>query len=351
MEFFFDHTPEARPDGGYDAAVVIDADTTVDPWILNAFSRTLAEGKDWVQCYYTVYNPDASWRTRLMTYAFSLINGVWLIGQERLGLGASLKGNGMCLSLRGLARFPWRASGLAEDAEFSWMLRISGERIYFLPGASVHAEMLVRGGPPAVGQRCRWEAGRRALRSRFLGPLLRSRKMSLYQKLMNLIELFFPSLVFLTLILVATACVHVGAWLDLRLLPLSRLLLPVHGAMVLTLACYVLSPVFIMGLPVRFFACLAVLPYYAVWKLFITLGRSPREWVRTQREPRPQPAGVGDILGHARAISGPGSCTGNDRPAIEAACLAHLPVVSSHEPTVEQHHHHDRPSGSRLPGG
>ena len=40
----------------------------------------LARGMDWIQGYYTVRNPDASWRTRLMTYAFSLANGVWMLG-------------------------------------------------------------------------------------------------------------------------------------------------------------------------------------------------------------------------------------------------------------------------------
>ena len=143
---------------------MIDADTIVDPGILTAFAAALGEGKDWVQCYYTVRNPDASWRTRMMTYAFSLFNGVWLLGQDRLGLAVGLKGNGMCFSTRGLGRFPWRAYGLTEDLEFSWMLRIAGERTHFLPGTRVCGTMLSRGGSAATAQRLRWEAGRKATR-------------------------------------------------------------------------------------------------------------------------------------------------------------------------------------------
>ena len=109
LEYFFEQRPGLA--GETDAVVVIDADTIVDPGILTAFAAALAEGKDWVQCYYTVRNPDASWRTRMMTYAFSLFNGVWLLGQDRMGLGVGLKGNGMCFSTRGLARFPWRHTG------------------------------------------------------------------------------------------------------------------------------------------------------------------------------------------------------------------------------------------------
>jgi cellulose synthase/poly-beta-1,6-N-acetylglucosamine synthase-like glycosyltransferase len=114
-----------------DAVVVIDADTVVDAEILRAFARSLTAGVEWVQGYLTVRNPDLSWRTRLMTHAFSLINGVWLSGLEGLGLSVSLRGNGMCLATCALERCPWEAHGLAEDIEFSWVLRTAGERVVF----------------------------------------------------------------------------------------------------------------------------------------------------------------------------------------------------------------------------
>jgi len=162
LEYFFEHRSSTV--SSVDAVVLIDADTVVDPGILCAFAATWAEGKDWVQCYYTIRNPDASWRTRMMTYAFSLFNGVWLLGQDQLGLSVGLKGNGMCFSSRGLTRFPWRAHGLTEDLEFSWMLRVAGERIHFLPGTRVCAAMPTQGGAAAMVQRRRWESGRKALR-------------------------------------------------------------------------------------------------------------------------------------------------------------------------------------------
>ena len=43
--------------------------------------------------------------TRLLTYAFSLYNGVMPLGQCGMGSSASFKGNGMCLSTRGLHGF------------------------------------------------------------------------------------------------------------------------------------------------------------------------------------------------------------------------------------------------------
>ena len=290
LEYFFEQRPGLAD--ATDAVVVIDADTIVDPGILTAFTAALGEGKDWVQCYYTVRNPDASWRTRMMTYAFSLFNGVWLLGQNRLGLAVGLKGNGMCFSTRGLARFPWRAYGLTEDLEFSWMLRIAGERTHFLPETRVCGTMLSRGGSAATAQRLRWEAGRKAQRGLFLGPLLRSRQIGPLMKLMYLIDLVFPPLVSLLLGLLVVVSLDLGAVLDPRFLASSPwLLAPIHGLMAVVLACYALSPLFALDLPVRYLASLVALPYYAVWKLLASRGK-PTAWVRTPREPVP-----GDAIG------------------------------------------------------
>ena len=89
-----------------DAIVIVDADSTVSPDLLRVFARGLDAGHEWIQCYDCVRNADESWRTRLMAYAFSLINGVTLLGQSCLGLSAALRGNGMCLSTRGLDAGP-----------------------------------------------------------------------------------------------------------------------------------------------------------------------------------------------------------------------------------------------------
>src|SRR5262249_40988806 len=147
---------------------VIDADTMVAPNLLSAFASHLARGYDWVQAFDTVANTGASWRTRLMTYSFSLINGVLLRGQAALGLSAALRRNGMCFSTRGLGRFPWRSYGLVEDIEYSWLIRIQGEKVGFASETAVYATMLAHGGKAAVSQRHRWESGRRDLKRRML---------------------------------------------------------------------------------------------------------------------------------------------------------------------------------------
>ncbi len=127
IEYLVDSLARSGELASLDALVIIDADTIIDAKLLRHFDQGLRAGHDWIQCYYTVANPDQSWRTRILTYAFSLYNGVLPLGQDTLGSSAGFKGNGMCFSTRGLARQPWRSYGLVEDMEFSWTLRLAGE--------------------------------------------------------------------------------------------------------------------------------------------------------------------------------------------------------------------------------
>lgn len=284
LRHYFERPEADRPGGPFDAAVIVDADTLVDAHLLRSFAEELARGRDWLQCYYTVSNPSASWRTELLTVAFALANGVWPQGMDRLGLGATLKGNGMCFSRRGLDRVPFRAAGLVEDLEFSWTLRVAGERVAFVGGARVYGEMVSRGGEAAAGQRRRWEAGRRALRGRFLGPILGSPALGIWRKGMYAVELASPPLVELAAGLLAAALVHPLALWRLELAGWSRALAIPHGLMGLTLLAYGLSPLAAVGLPARYLGSLSHVPRYAAWKLAAAWGRAPREWVRTRRE-------------------------------------------------------------------
>ncbi len=142
IKFLIDRLQESGQFAQLDAIVVIDADTTVSTDLLLAFAGSIEAGQDWIQCFYSVANPDTSWRTRLMAYAFCLFNGVTPLGQSVLGLSAGFKGNGMCFATRSLQRVPWRSFGLVEDMEYSWNVRIAGGKIAFLPEVRVLGVML-----------------------------------------------------------------------------------------------------------------------------------------------------------------------------------------------------------------
>ena len=283
LEYFFDQLESKGQGGTYDAVVVIDADTVVAPDLLSRFDEALAQGADWIQSYYSVSNPDRSWRTRLLTYAFSLFNGVWLLGQDLLGLSVGFRGNGMCFSAKGLARVPWKAYGLVEDQEFSWMLRVAGERVRFIADTGVFGEMVSRG-KAAVSQRRRWEQGRNALVGRFFRPIITSSRLSYFSKALALIDLTFPPMMRLATLLLMAVSIHPLASIFSGLERTSVNLVPVHLVMALTFVAYALSPFLSIGLPWKYLKSLSAVPYYVAWKFFATFRARTGSWVRTQRE-------------------------------------------------------------------
>ncbi len=296
LDHLFNIVPAEVALADHDAVVVIDADSVPDPGALTAFAAAMAEGGQWLQGYNTVANPGDSRRTRLLTYAFSLINGVWLLGQQGLGMGVALRGNGMCFATGAMARVPWEAYGLAEDAEFSWMLRTRGERARFVPGAVVRSVMLARSGPAAAAQRSRWEWGRRALRGQFLAPLLRSPRLGPRLKALYLVDLLCPPTVTLLLLWGLALAPHLGAAHDARLASLSRGLLPAHALMAAALGLYAVSPMLVLGLPARYLLCLMDLPFYAGWKAAVARGGKPAGWTRTPREHRRVISGLAGVV-------------------------------------------------------
>ena len=287
IEYLIEHLRSSGEFDTLDAVVVVDADTTVDPELLHVFARELASGQDWVQSYDCVGNPHQSWRTRLITYAFSLINGVTLLGLNALGLSAGLRGNGMCLSIRGLRRVPWNSHGLTEDLEYSWSVRIAGGHIVFARDAVVYATMLGQGGSALTNQRRRWESGRRELRWKALVPLLRTPHLGWFAKAVSLIELTMPTAVGLISIYSLLSLLAIACLTDILgrgssvLMGLVGLL---HSVATLGLAVHLVSP-FLSGLlPWRFSLSLVHFPRFALWKLMISLKGRPHEWARTPRE-------------------------------------------------------------------
>jgi hypothetical protein len=273
--------------------------------LLKVISRYLERGHDWVQVFDTVANFDESWRTRLLAYAFALINGVLLLGQSALGLSAGLRGNGMCFSIRGLGRFPWKSFGLVEDLEYSWSLRIAGEKIAFAPEASVRATMLTQGGRAATAQRKRWESGRRELKSRMLGPLLLSRHIGLIPKVAAVLELMMPTLVvlcflLLTSVLLATGFVVTNSAWSRNWVFLTLLVVDAVG--LCGWVCYGALPFFLFSLRWNVLASLIHLPAYALWKLSMAFHDRPIRWIRTERTP-----GISPL-----ASPTPARCTSNN---------------------------------------
>jgi 1,2-diacylglycerol 3-beta-glucosyltransferase len=287
IEFLIDSLTRSGEIASLDAVVVIDADTTIDRELLRRFDEGLRVDRDWIQCYYTVANPDQSWRTRLLTYAFSLYNGVLLLGTEALGSSAGFKGNGMCFSTRGLRRRPWTCYGLVEDMEYSWTLRVAGEKIAFDRRACVYGAMVGSGGKAAASQRLRWEFGRSQIRRKYLPRLLASNHIGWWDKLVSCCELLLPPMTYLAIIYVtlvvldALAVALIGASSS----GVVPWLLAAAALMTAALVVYGVSPFLALRLPWRYARSVALFPLYMAWKLVVSRAGPPEVWVRTAREP------------------------------------------------------------------
>ncbi len=269
-----------------DAIVIIDADTTVDAGLLKAFDRRLQIGQDWLQAYYQVSNSRDSWRTQLMHLGFAHFNGLWLLGQDTLGLGSALRGNGMAFSWQGLERCPWQAYGLAEDLEFSWHLRMNGERVFFVPEVKVYGEMIDNNPAAVASQRLRWEHGRKQLRKTF-GPQVLKKNWSLSRRFMYWSDLHMPPMAGFVMRLLLTLVSAIAFYQT----DSTELMEGIQGislglaiGQILNLGIYLLMPFIVMDVPRSYLKLFFIAPVYAFWKAGLLLKRAPSTWVRTERK-------------------------------------------------------------------
>jgi hypothetical protein len=56
--------------------------------------------------------------------------------------------------------------------------------------------------------------------------------------------------------------------------------------MTLALVAYAISPFLAMRLPLKYGSSILAFPFYLGWKLLISIGGRPQQWVRTMREPQ-----------------------------------------------------------------
>lgn len=267
----------------YDAYVVLDADSVVEPDFLRALARGLATGAPALQASNAVLNVAESPSTALRWLALTLVNHVRPLGRNRLGGSSTLTGNGMCLTHGLLKRHPWRAFGLAEDYQYYLSLVADGERALYVPDARVRSTMPTTF-QQMQSQDIRWESlgpgqsgWQRLVARRLLTSGLREHD---WVRLDALAELVTPPLSFL-----ASACavVLVVALVLRAPLQIAVALLTLAGLLV-----YVGSAFYLLRPPLAVYNALLHAPRFAARKLWVyfVLRRSAKHtstWVRTSR--------------------------------------------------------------------
>jgi 1,2-diacylglycerol 3-beta-glucosyltransferase len=271
---------------GYDAFVVIDADTTVSKNLLQVMNHRIGAGASVIQCNDQVEPQPGAWSAESTRLGFTLYNYARPLGRLVLGLSAGLRGNGMCFTAGTLRRLPWDAYSLNEDLQYGLNLLLNGVTVVFAPEATVLATM-PSDAAHAETQRARWEQGRFSIIRTYTPRLLWSAaKNRSFKPLDAAIDLLTPPLVNLMGVSFVLLCVNLVLWeagiTRTGSLSLGWLLVLLLGFV------HVFAGLRAAGADRKLFGALAHVPRYALWKfmLYARLSRRarPGEWVRTFRE-------------------------------------------------------------------
>jgi hypothetical protein len=147
--------------------------------------------------------------------------------------------------------------------------------------------MPIEGGKASATQRQRWEHGRRELKWRMLAPLLGSPHLRPLEKILAAIELTMPTMVSLIgifLLLSCVTCCRLPAMLAGREYLFATLIGVSATIALLAIGVLGLSPFLLSLVPWRIGHSLLYFPYYAAWKMLLSLKARPDSWVRTGRE-------------------------------------------------------------------
>lgn len=259
----------------FDAFLVIDADTIVEPNLLTEVVRLLEGGADGVQARYGVLNPEASIRTRLMNTALMAFNVLRPRGRERLGLSVGILGNGFALTSATLAAVPYDAHSIVEDLEYSLRIVRSGRRIAFADSTTVRA-MMPSAGRGVETQRVRWEGGRFSMIAQNAPGLAREIVNGRLELIEPLLDLLLLPLAFHVVLLTAAAAIPFAL---ARIYALIALIL---------VAFHICAGIIAGGGGWRDFAALMAAPAYVLWKLkmvpkILRSASFDTPWMRTER--------------------------------------------------------------------
>ncbi|HGG60163.1 MAG TPA: glycosyltransferase [Gammaproteobacteria bacterium] len=267
-------------DGGYDALVVVDADTRVDANFLDALRARFGKGASAVQTAYRVGNPEMGRRPRLMHIAFLAFNYLRPLSRQQAGFSCGILGNGFALSSATLAEIPYDSFSIVEDLEYHIRLVRSGRIVEFEPDASVWSDMPVTA-EEARSQRERWEGGRFRMVLDQTPKLLRDifvrRRPALIEPLLELLLL--------------PLSYHVGALLMLLLVAwlAGSGGLMIYGVFALLLIVSHIVIALILGrATLDDWKALFSAPFYMLWKLgklpaILKFAGKGAEWKRTSR--------------------------------------------------------------------
>jgi len=264
----------------YDAVVVLDADSMIDPGYCAAIAAQGRIRDRAFQGWIDLSNRDETALTR-MAYVFSAARCLYM---NRLKTAAGLAvpfGNGLCIGVEVLERYGWTAFSLSEDWELYAILVERGVPVVGVPGAHTYSQE-AKSFDQGASQRSRWANGKLAVLLQYAGGLLRTRHAGWRQKLDVFAELigFGPVVHFgLSFVLVLLAMV--------LQLPGWPWIVGILVASVARLGVYTLLALRHDPEPMKTLLAFGYVPVYGVWRVGVQLKSFAtfrnQAWVRTGR--------------------------------------------------------------------
>jgi hypothetical protein len=241
----------------WDAMVMIDADSIIEPGFFDACESALAGGALALQA-----RSEAAEGSRMLDQAMLAsfaVQGVMLPrGRDRLGLLVRLRGTGMVLRREIVSRFHFRAPA-SEDLWYTLDLCLEGIVPRHVENARLRSANT--GNWSAAGtQRVRYEAGRMSAAKEFVKPLLRRHDAASLEAAMFLITPPFAvgaACLVLGILFAALASAWLLMWIEVALL----------GVLVAALAVALIEA---RARP-RTWLALAIAPWYLPWKAFVQI--------------------------------------------------------------------------------
>lgn len=268
---------------GHDAVFIVDADSVMDKNVLKELDRNLCSGREIIQCYNGIENPDDSWFTRLLEVSRAISNFIYHPAKQKLGLSSSLMGNGMCFSRKALSKHGWDAFSVGEDWEYYAKLMHRGEIVAYNMNARVyHRESSTL--KQATSQRMRWSSGRFAVAWNYgLGLLFKGMAGLDMKKADASLPLILPNPSLG--INLSVAMFLASAILYVKLNDASFILW--FSALIALQASVFMIGIFYTEHRLKNFLSIFIAPLFLIWKMgidilsFLGLGR--KNWVRTGR--------------------------------------------------------------------
>lgn len=271
----------------FDVALIVDADSVVDPGFLRAMDRAFTAGAVAAQGFYSVRDPGSSPSAGIRFAALACRHHLRPLGRCRLGASAGLYGNGMAFRRDVLLHRRWTGH-LVEDAEFQMELLIEdGVVVTYVPDARLGAEM-PETLDAATSQNARWERGRIDLAKRYV-PALARRLPGAAGRRVAMTDAIVDHLVPPLSVVVTLQAVGLGANTVLSLLGGrgARRRLLVDSLSFAVIAAHVAVGLRAVDAPRSVYRSLTALPKMILWKLSLYLKalRPGGEvaWQRTQR--------------------------------------------------------------------